>query len=133
MKPPFPTRDEFIAAWITMTKSVRGTPAYDEAFWAFQHMYDLVHEQPEVAFGLIVEIWARDQSREVVQTLSAGALEDLLSTHGEHIIGRVEDEAARNQSFRRLLGGVWKNAMPNSTWKRVQKIWDRRGWDGIPR
>lgn len=132
MKPPFPTREDFIAAWITMAKSERGTPAHDDAFWAFQHMYDFIHEQPEVAFGLIVEIWSRDQSRAVVQVLSAGPLEDLLTTHGSTFIARVEEEAERNPGFRKLLGGVWKNAMPDSVWKKVQQIWDRRGWDGIP-
>jgi hypothetical protein len=132
MKPPFPTREDFIAAWITMAKSASGTQAHDEAFWAFQHMYDLVHEQPEVAFGLILEIWAHDQSHAVVQLLSAGPLEDLLSSHGPEFIGRVEEEAERSPSFRKLLGGVWKNAMPDSIWMKVQEIWDRRGWDGNP-
>jgi hypothetical protein len=65
MKPPFPTREDFIGAWITMAKSERGTQPHDEAFWAFQHMYDLIHVQPEVAFGLILEILGRDQSRPV--------------------------------------------------------------------
>jgi hypothetical protein len=132
VKPAFPTRKDFIAAWIVMAKTELGTPEHDGAFWAFQHMYDLVHEQPDVAFGLIGEIWARDQSREVIQVLSAGPLEDLLAHHGPELIGRVEEEAARNRSFRKLLGGVWKNSMPDSTWAKVQEIWDRRGWDGIP-
>lgn len=132
MKPPFPTREDFIAAWITMAKAGNGTQAHDDAFWAFQHMYDLIHEQPEVAFGLIVEIWARDQSRAVVQLLSAGPLEDLLSRRGSEFIDRVEEEAERNPSFRKLLGGVWKSAMPDPVWSKVQEIWDRRGWDGVP-
>lgn len=115
-----------------MAKSTRGTQAYDDAFWAFQHMYDLIHEQPQVAFVLIVEILVRDQSREVIQLLSAGPLEDLLAAHGSEFISRVEEEAERNPSFRNLLGGVWKNSMPESVWTKVQEIWDRRGWDGIP-
>ena len=132
MKPPFPTREDFIAAWITMAKSEHGTQEHDGAFWAFQHMYDLIHEQPEVAFGLIVEIWSHDQSHAVVQLLSAGPLEDLLTHHGPDFIGHVEKEAEINPSFRKLLGGVWKNAMPDSVWLKIQEIWDRRGWDGIP-
>jgi hypothetical protein len=132
MKPPFPTREEFIAAWITMSKFPHGSPEHKDAFWAFQHMYDLIHEQPDVAFGLIGEIWARDQSRPVVQTLSAGPLEDLLATHGPEMISRVEEEAEKNPSFRKLLGGVRKRDMPAPVWSKVQAIWDRRGWDGIP-
>ncbi|MBX3737996.1 MAG: hypothetical protein KF715_14970, partial [Candidatus Didemnitutus sp.] len=132
MKPPFPTKEDFIEAWITMSKFQHESPEHKEAFWAFQHMYDLIHEQPDVAFGLILEIWSRDQSWTVIQNLSAGPLEDLLTTHGPEMIGRVEEEAARNSSFRKLLGGVWKNAMHDSVWAKVQEIWDRRGWDGIP-
>ena len=115
-----------------MAKSGNGTREHDDAFWAFQHMYDLIREQPEVAFGLIVEIWARDDSRKVIQLLSAGPLEDLLTSHGPEYIGRVEEEAERNPRFRQLLGGVWKSAMVDPVWKKVQEIWDRRGWDGIP-
>ena len=132
MKPPFPTRDDFIAAWITMVKSERGSQAYSDSFWAFMHMYALIHEQPEAAFDLIVTIWAQDQSREVIQQLSAGPLEDLLASHGERIFSLVETEAKQNPSFRKLLGGVWKNTMADSIWTKVQAIWDRRGWDGIP-
>jgi hypothetical protein len=115
-----------------MAKAERGSAEYEESFWAFQHMYDLVHEQPEIALGLIAEIWGRDQSRSVIQILSAGPLEDLLTEYGDRMIAAVEKIASADPTFRKLLGGVWKNAMPDSIWARVQQIWDRRGWDGIP-
>jgi hypothetical protein len=132
MKPPFPTKEDFIGAWITMSNFPHGSPEHSEAFWAFHHMYDLVHEQPDVALGLIVDIWSRDQSRSVIQNLSAGPLEDLLVTHGPQVIALVEEEVERNPSFRKLLGGVWKSDIPDSVWSKVQAISDRRGWDGIP-
>jgi hypothetical protein len=132
MKPAFPTREDFICAWITLAKAERGTGAHENSFWAFEHMYDLIHEQPETAFGLIVEIWGRDQSRPVIQQLSAGPLEDLLAAHGERMIQAIEKQAAGDPTFRKLLGGVWKNKMKDSVWASVREIWDRRGWDGIP-
>ena len=64
--------------------------------------------------------------------LSAGPLEDLLAYHGHLIIDRVEAEARRKPLFAKLLGGVWQNIMPDDIWTRVQAVWDRRGWDGIP-
>lgn len=69
-----------------MSKSPHESPEHKDAFWAFQHMYDLIHEQPDVAFALILEIWTHDQSRPVVQNLSAGPLEDLLTSHGLDMI-----------------------------------------------
>ena len=115
-----------------MAKTEHGTQAYEDSSWAWDVMFNFMHERPELAFELIVEIWSRDQSRDVIQILSAGPLEDLLSTYGEQMIQAIEKEAEKDPSFRKLLGGVWKNAMPDSVWTKVQEIWDRRGWDGIP-
>jgi hypothetical protein len=63
--------------------------------------------------------------------LSAGPIEYLLAKHGEQFIKRVEKETKADPFFARLLGGVWKNAMTDSVWSRLQAVCDRRGWDGI--
>jgi hypothetical protein len=73
-----------------------------------------------------------DQSTETMQSLSAGEIENLLSSNGTEIISLVEDEARRNPNVAKLLGGVWKNQMNDEVWSRLQAVWDRRGWDGIP-
>jgi hypothetical protein len=67
-----------------------------------------------------------------MQYLSAGAVEDLLSRNGTEMIPLVEAEARRDPSLAKLLGGVWKNRMTDEVWSRLQAVWDRRGWDGIP-
>ena len=77
-------------------------------------------------------IWSMDQSTETMQNLSAGEVEDLLGRHGSEMISLVEAEAQRDPSFAKLLGGVWKNNMTDEVWSRLQAVWDRRGWDGIP-
>jgi len=59
-------------------------------------------------------------------------IEDLLSMHGDKFIDRIEAEARTDPSFAKLLGGVWKSQMSDQLWERVQAVWDRRGWDGIP-
>jgi hypothetical protein len=64
--------------------------------------------------------------------LAAGPLEDLFGWHGAQFIGRVEQEARNDPSFAQLLGGVWKSTIPENIWLRVQAVWNRRGWDGIP-
>jgi hypothetical protein len=72
------------------------------------------------------------KSVEIEEVLSAGPLEDLLAKHGPAYIDRIKSMARSNSEFARLLGGVWQNRMPQDIWERVHKVWDRRGWDGIP-
>jgi hypothetical protein len=90
MKPAFPTREEFICAWIAMAKAEHGTEACEKFSWAHSMMSDFLFDRPELALGLVVEIWSRDQSRKVIQILSAGPLEDLLAIYGEEILPAIE-------------------------------------------
>lgn len=115
-----------------MMQAESNSVPHEENFWTHMYWRDLVDEHPNVAFDLVLEILARDQSRLVMQYLSAGPLEELLGQHGEQLIGRFEEEARRSPNFRKLLGGIWQGAMAEPIWKRLQEIWDRRGWDGIP-
>lgn len=123
-------------AWIKLTKlsSKIGyeNPKTEELLWSFEEIYDLTHKDPQTAWDVILTILKIDQSPIIVQNLSAGPLEDLLVYHGEQIIVLVEAEATKNQKFAKLLGGVWKNAIKDEIWNRVQAVWDRRGWDGNP-
>ena len=95
-------------------------------------LYDLTYEEPEKLWLLILEIHHRDQSIAIQQVLAAGPVEDLLAKHGDTFIERVEAEARRDPQFAKLLGGVWKSTMSDAIWDRLQAVWDRRGWDGIP-
>jgi uncharacterized protein DUF6869 len=126
------TRQETADAWIRMTKAGSGSQVYEDNFWAFEALYDLVSEDPEAAWPMILQILRLDHSPSVMENLSAGPLEDLLAKHGPAFIDRVEAEAARDPIFAKLLGGVWQNRMTDEVWARVQAARDRRGWDGIP-
>lgn len=130
-KPPYPTRDDLVTAWITMHHSAQGNPEYEDNFWSFTYLDNLTSEYPEESFEVIKTILSRDSSNEIMQVLAAGPLEDLLNRHGDANIDRIEGEAESNRSFRKLLGGVWKSHIDPAVWARVQLIWDRKGWDGI--
>jgi hypothetical protein len=95
-------------------------------------LYDMEYDDPETLWLLILVIHQKDQSILIQQVLSAGPIETLLTLHGDKFIDRIEAEARRDPMFAKVLGGVWKNAMSDSVWERVQAVWDRRGWDGIP-
>jgi hypothetical protein len=125
-------KTRLVHAWIELQGIESGTSRYDELFWSFGQMWDLTHDEPEIALDVILTILRADCSSKILESLSAGPLEDLLAQHGPAFIERIEQEAAANPSFRRLLGGVWKNTMTDEVWSRVQACWDRRGWDGVP-
>jgi len=124
---------ELAEAWIKHVHSFRMNKDAEEFSWAWDKEFGLKYEDPASHWKLILEIYSIDQSNVVSEVLAAGPLEDLLSMHGQEFITVVEERAQADPSFASLLGGVWKSSMIDEVWERVQKVWDRRGWDGIPR
>jgi hypothetical protein len=125
--------DEDLAqAYVARQKAEPKSERWDALFWTHERTHYLTHYLPHRAWRVILLIWSMDQSTETMQSLSAGEIENLLSSNGTEIISLVEDEARRNPNVAKLLGGVWKNQMNDEVWSRLQAVWDRRGWDGIP-
>jgi hypothetical protein len=118
-------------AWIAYFQAERNSPDCFAAAWATD-LYDLEYHHPELLWSLILAIHERDRSARIQQVLSAGPVESLLALHGDKFIERVEAQAKADPAFAKLLGGVWQNRMPEAIWQRLQQVWDRRGWDGIP-
>jgi hypothetical protein len=117
--------------WIKYWHAPQGSPVREE-YWDATDLYELEQNDPETLWLLILAIHKRDQSVAIQQVLSAGPIEDLLAKHGDKFINRVEAEARNDPQFAKVLGGVWKNRMSDEVWNRVQAVWDRRGWDGMP-
>jgi hypothetical protein len=128
------TRNELASladAWISYRHAPEGSLDREKNSWATD-LYNLEYHDPETLWLLILEIHRRDRSSAVQEVLSAGPIENLLALHGEGFIERVEAEARKDPAFAKVLGGVWKNRMSDAIWARLQAVWDRRGWDGIP-
>jgi hypothetical protein len=126
-------RDEDLAkAYIAGQKAKHKTAEWGALFWTHERTQYLTKYLPRKAWRVILLIWSMDQSIQTMQNLSAGEIEDLLSRNGVEMIPLIEAEARRDPSFAKLLGGVWKNRMTDEVWSRLQAVWDRRGWDGIP-
>jgi hypothetical protein len=124
--------DDLARAWIAYRQAEGGSDRYNALYWTWERITYLTEYLPHKAWRVILLIWAIDQSERVMQILSAGPVEDLLARHGDGLISLVEAEARHDPSFAKVLGGVWKNNMTDEVWARVQAVWDRRGWDGIP-
>jgi hypothetical protein len=128
------TQDQLLALvenWIIFHLSLEGSPDREATAWATD-LYELEYNDPETLWLLILAVHARDQSPRIQENLSAGPVEDLLAKHGDRFIERVEAQARQDPMFAKLLGGVWKNTISEEIWLRLQAVWDRRGWDGIP-
>jgi Family of unknown function (DUF6869) len=123
---------QVVRDWVALAHEEEGSAEYDRHFAAYDVVSDMVHERPDDAWNFILEALKLDASVAVVEVLSAGPLEDLLGYHGDRVIAHVEREARNNPAFAKLLGGVWRGQMTPEIWARVQSVWDRRGWDGIP-
>jgi hypothetical protein len=119
--------------WVRHWHATKYSEERSETFWAVQETFDLFFDGgSEELWQLILKIHERDHSIAIQRVLSAGPIEDLLSEFGEQYIERVEDKARKDPAFAKLLGGVWQSSMSDEVWVRLQAVWDRRGWDGIP-
>jgi hypothetical protein len=120
--------DELVSTWISFTISVsKDATAHQEMhenefFWVLNCVEDLCQDHRGLALDFVLEVLKRDPPREVIGVLAAGPLEDLLAANGPAVIDRVEVEARRDPKFRHLLGGVWRNAMTDDIWARVQRL-----------
>jgi hypothetical protein len=113
---------DLIDTWIEHYKVGGLNKVNESTFWAWEDLDDICRHDPDLCWELILEILRIDHSDRVVGNLAAGPPEDLLVRHGAKVIDRVESEARKNLQFKHLLGGIWKNAMSDEIWNRVQAV-----------
>ena len=99
--------DKIIDVWITLYYFSKESKERERNFWAFERLSDLCRDDPEAAWSL-----QRDSSDLILSNLGTGPLEDLLTAHGARFIDRVEKRAAKDEKFRKFLGAVWQNEIP---------------------
>ena len=117
--------DNLAEAWIQLhhiPKESRQSSQYDELFWAWEKLTEMCESAPDKAWATIKEIIGRDPSDQILANIGAGPFEDLMGNHGAHFIDRVEKCARTNPAFKRMLGIVWKNSIPDDVWIRIQAI-----------
>ncbi|WP_420991794.1 DUF6869 domain-containing protein [Cupriavidus sp. 30B13] len=88
------------------------------SFWVWQACDWLCVNDPDGLWELVLEILAHTRNDRVLGALAAGELEDLIEYHGGAFIERIEQRAASDPRFRRLLCGVWRSSTPE-VWARI--------------
>jgi hypothetical protein len=88
--------------------------------WATELLVHLTEDEPEVAWGLILDLIERAPDDDALGWVAAGPLEDLLCHHGAELIDRVEALASADARFRRCLSGVWGHTrMDRGVYERI--------------
>jgi hypothetical protein len=82
-------------------------------------------EDPERALAIIREVLKAESNENMLGYLAAGPLEDLITMD---TIDMVEAEAACNERFLWLLGGVWYYTAPDELKARLDAIIRGRHW-----
>jgi hypothetical protein len=115
--------NQLVEAWIAHEEA-SSAPERKKNWWAAAQILDWMvdPEAVELLWRFIMAVYPRDLSDKAVASLAAGPLEDLLSHCGPDYIDRVEKLARQDRKFNRLLGGVWRLAMTDDVWRRVQAV-----------
>jgi hypothetical protein len=109
------------------TEIIRGWLQYNYTknksfFWAIRCFSRICLYDPDKAWDLILKILKEDDSQEIMNSLAAGPLENLLGKYGKELMDRVKKEAISNEKFNYLLGGVWQNTIDGEIWNEIEKI-----------
>jgi hypothetical protein len=83
---------------------------------------------PEAAWQAVLRIMQHNLSEEQISLLAAGPVEDLLTWHAAQFIDRIEAEAQRSPTFAHVLGGVWRQDMPQQIWDRIESARGGKVW-----
>ena len=108
-------------SWIDFCRLPEDSPGREHKFWSHDRLWELVHDDPEAAWATI-NVIRREGSDLVLSNLAAGPLEDLLVSHGDRFIDRIEALAGHDTQFKKLLGATWRNSIAPGVWKRIKAI-----------
>ncbi len=115
---------ELARAWVDQ----HAKPEKDrDANWhaLMDYEFDRARRDPDRVIALVLEILKIEKSPEMLSLLATGLVEDVI---GPGTIDRIEREAAANERFRALLGGVWYSNQPAELRARLDTIVQGQHW-----
>lgn len=95
----------------------------DKCFYAVDYVLELaLDNEHEKLWCFIYQTYSLELSDKVLASLGAGPLENLLSSHSQFYIDKVEALARKDAKFKKLLAIVWQGNIPQNIWNRIGKV-----------
>lgn len=111
-----------VSSWIMLQGIEQGTSAANSLMWAAEVMIEKAISQPHECWKLIMDIANSTDDEWILANVASGPLETLLATHPYEAIELVESAAAKNRKVVRMVNCVWRNAIPEDVWHRLQSL-----------
>ena len=105
--------------WASLQRLPQDSPEAKALMPAATQMFKLEFMQPQVCWKVVMKIFNETDDEWVLTNLAAGPIESLLARHPDQVLPLVEHEAGKNERFRLMLQGTWKNLMTDETWRRL--------------
>jgi hypothetical protein len=112
---------ELIDAYIEFENSPQGSEKREQLFWTFEKFDELNSKNPQACWDALLKILELIPDENIEGMMAAGILEDFIENHGEDFIDIIEEEAARNESLKILLGGVYA-CSTDTVWVRIMNV-----------
>jgi len=109
-------------SWTRLQELQKDSEVSDDLMSAGIQLDLLILDEPESSWAVIMEIISNTADEWVLTNLAAGPIESLLAQHGDVAINWIEAAAKKDEGFRVLLEGVWKNCMSDGVWSRLKRI-----------
>jgi len=103
--------------------------------WAWREVDELVTDNPEKAWKIILGLLERASSKLALRHVAAGPLEDLTRRHGEKYVERLVEEAKHNTRLQYALGHIYlrdENQPTSSKIRELLDYYDVRTTDPLP-
>lgn len=113
-----PLRMSFLVERYVWFESSHDTP--DQ--WAWDAVMQAVRDRPEDAWPVVLGSVEAAPSDQVLFTIAAGPLEDLIAEHSDLVIGLIEEAATTSEKLRRALGGVWAHVADPEVAARLERL-----------
>ena len=74
-----------------------------KTFWAWEKLYSIVVRSHDEAWPIVIEIAEKATSDDVLGSLAAGPMEDMLCAYGDHYYDLIKKASETSFNFKRAL------------------------------
>ncbi|WP_036171088.1 DUF6869 domain-containing protein [Massilia sp. 9096] len=111
--------------WCRLYQGKSSIQEREADFWSFEVLSSLCRDNPDLAWKVIVQIYANRPDETVLSNLATGPLEDLFVYQGDLALPWVDKYCANEANFVKVLQMVWRNAMSDDVWNGLKRTVER--------